>query len=162
MTFFGPFCQSKEGNFKHFGQFLQALEATGLRKSDPRLKEMIQNLEDLQSKLISKTDKSEEASLEDVAIGRKEFKELIFENIVLISRALRHQFIIPDFLTFTKYIDEFYDNTSKIENTGKCADYIPQLARLDPELFGVSICTVDGQRYSIGDSTEPFTLQSCW
>ena len=86
---------------------------------------------------------------------------LIYENLVLISRALRHQFIIPDFLTFTRYIDEFYENAAKI-NDGNVADYIPQLAKVDPDLFGVSICTVDGQRYSIGDVKEQFTLQSCW
>ena len=86
---------------------------------------------------------------------------IIYENIVLISRALRHQFIIPDFLTFTRYIDEFYEVCHKIDD-GEVPDYIPQLARLDPELFGISICTVDGQRYSVGDSLESFTLQSCW
>ena len=58
-------------------------------------------------------------------------------------------------------IDEFYNNASKFDD-GKVADYIPQLAKLNPDIFGVSICTVDGQRYSIGDCADPFTLQSCW
>ena len=86
---------------------------------------------------------------------------LIFENIVLISRALRHQFIIPDFLGFTQHIEQMYE-TAKENTRGKVADYIPQFAKQDPNHFGISICTIDGQRFSIGDSEIPFTLQSCW
>ena len=44
---------------------------------------------------------------------------------------------------------------------GKVADYIPQLACVNPDLFGISVCTVDGQIINIGDVKEEFTLQSC-
>jgi glutaminase len=48
----------------------------------------------------------------------------------------------------------------KANEDGKSANYIPQLGLYGPEKWGVSICTVDGQRFSIGDATEPFTLQA--
>ena len=86
---------------------------------------------------------------------------LIINDIVLLSRALRHQFIIPDFERFTGYIDEFFESVAAIEG-GSVATYIPQLAKKDPATFGVAICTIDGQRYSLGDSDQHFTLQSCW
>ncbi|MBS4730211.1 glutaminase A [Mycobacterium sp. SM1] len=40
------------------------------------------------------------------------------------------------------------------------ADYIPQLKRVDPDKFGVAICTVDGQRFTIGDAHDLFCVQS--
>lgn len=41
------------------------------------------------------------------------------------------------------------------------ASYIPQLARMSADSWGISVCTVDGQRFSVGDVTVPFTIQSC-
>ena len=43
---------------------------------------------------------------------------------------------------------------------GEVATYIPALAQADPDLFGVSLMTVDGGSYNLGDSEQPFTIQS--
>jgi glutaminase len=43
---------------------------------------------------------------------------------------------------------------------GQVATYIPELAKADPDWFGVSIATVDGKVYEVGDSRQPFTIQS--
>jgi glutaminase len=43
---------------------------------------------------------------------------------------------------------------------GAIATYIPQLAKVDPELFGIAIATVDGRVYTAGDAGVPFTIQS--
>lgn len=84
---------------------------------------------------------------------------IIQPNIVLVSRAFRHQLIIPDFVGFTKDIEEIFWKC-KSNTSGKNASDM-QLARVNPDLWGLSLCTVDGQRFSIGDSSVPFTLQSC-
>lgn len=43
---------------------------------------------------------------------------------------------------------------------GKVADYIPELARVDPKQFGIAITTVDGQTFTAGDAAVPFSIQS--
>ena len=44
---------------------------------------------------------------------------------------------------------------------GKVASYIPQLAKYDASNWAMSICTVDGQRFSLGPVKTMFTMQSC-
>ena len=46
------------------------------------------------------------------------------------------------------------------DNSGAVADYIPQLKKVDPRYFGVSLATIDGHVYEVGDSAVPFTIQS--
>ncbi|AQU82720.1 MULTISPECIES: glutaminase [unclassified Halomonas] len=43
---------------------------------------------------------------------------------------------------------------------GKVADYIPQLAHVDPSQFAISLATVEGERFSAGCATTPFSIQS--
>ncbi|MGZ8179563.1 glutaminase A [Williamsia sp. SKLECPSW1] len=43
---------------------------------------------------------------------------------------------------------------------GKVADYIPELASVDPNTFAVSLVAHDGHIYSVGDTTTEFTIQS--
>jgi glutaminase len=43
---------------------------------------------------------------------------------------------------------------------GKVADYIPELAKIDPKQFGMAVTTVDGKVYRVGDADEPFSIQS--
>jgi glutaminase len=43
---------------------------------------------------------------------------------------------------------------------GKNADYIPALAKVDPNLFGIALITVDGKVYSVGDLTTEVSIQS--
>ena len=46
------------------------------------------------------------------------------------------------------------------ETGGAVADYIPELGKADPGHFGISLATIDGQVYEVGDSRIPFTIQS--
>ncbi len=43
---------------------------------------------------------------------------------------------------------------------GVLANYIPELAKADPDWFGICIVTVDGQIYEVGDYEQLFTIQS--
>src|SRR4051794_14147709 len=48
----------------------------------------------------------------------------------------------------------------KTLNEGKNADYIPALAKVDPNLFGVALVTTDGKVYSAGDLSTEVSIQS--
>ena len=45
-------------------------------------------------------------------------------------------------------------------NHGSPASYIPELAKVNSDLFGICLVTADGEIYEVGDSQVPFTIQS--
>ena len=57
-------------------------------------------------------------------------------------------------------LDQIY---AKLKNnhSGKNADYIPELKKVNPKLYAISIYTVDGLDYNIGDYTTEFAIESC-
>ena len=57
-------------------------------------------------------------------------------------------------------IEEIYESLCTNEN-GKVADYIPELARVNPNMFGISVCDVNGNIINKGNTDRYFCLQSC-
>ena len=52
-----------------------------------------------------------------------------------------------------------YDKYKNLQE-GKNADYIPALAKVDPNLFGIAIVTTDGKVYTMGDIKTEVSIQS--
>ena len=59
-----------------------------------------------------------------------------------------------------KIINTIFENYSNLVGKGKVADYIPPLAKVSPDKYAISVCTVDGKRYNVGDYAEKFSIQS--
>jgi glutaminase len=65
--------------------------------------------------------------------------------------------------TTTTHIQETLQNVYekyKDVRDGEVASYIPELAKAKPDDFGITLATVDGQVFSVGDSQREFTIQS--
>ncbi|WKX94232.1 hypothetical protein Q1695_011470 [Nippostrongylus brasiliensis] len=133
-------------------KLIKVLKSFGLREKDPRLKEMmtrIRTIEDLRQ--------SDHNS--GFHLRRHAFKECITPAILLISQVLRSQMIIPSWEEFCGRIKEIFEEC-RCDSSGSVSTYIPQLTRQDPNLWGLSICTIDGQRVSFGDYKSNFCIQS--
>ncbi|MEV6138505.1 glutaminase A [Nocardia sp. NPDC051990] len=48
----------------------------------------------------------------------------------------------------------------RADDSGELADYIPELAAVQPDSFGLCLATADGRVYGTGDVTTEFTIQS--
>uniref|UniRef100_A0A8C4S0A9 glutaminase n=1 Tax=Erpetoichthys calabaricus TaxID=27687 RepID=A0A8C4S0A9_ERPCA len=125
-------------------KFITALKSTGLRTGDPRLKEC---MDMLRTTLQSTTD--------GVTLDKVLFKKCVQSNIVLLTQAFRKKLSSPTSRPSLSH------NRRTVAKCQEVADYIPQLAKFSPDLWAASLCTVDGQRHSIGDTKVPFCLQSC-
>src|SRR5712691_4222539 len=58
-----------------------------------------------------------------------------------------------------RFLDRCHADFSN-ETGGAVADYIPELGKADPDRFGISLATIDGHVYEVGDTKIPFTVQS--
>jgi glutaminase len=58
-----------------------------------------------------------------------------------------------------KAVDAAYAKFKDLKE-GKNADYIPALAKVDPNLFGIAVVTADGKVYSAGDLKTDVSIQS--
>jgi glutaminase len=125
-------------------EVLSRLERAGLGTDDPRIAEALAGL--------TGADGSRQLSF-------SRFKALAQHNSSLIRRAVEGNLAVPDFAALSADIARMYDELLPVRS-GSVADYIPQLKRVDPDQLAISLCTVDGQRFSVGDATTTFCLQS--
>jgi glutaminase len=57
------------------------------------------------------------------------------------------------------YLDQLHREFTAV-TAGTVATYIPELAKANPNWFGISLVTANGNAYDAGDSRQPFTIQS--
>ena len=56
-------------------------------------------------------------------------------------------------------LKKIYDKVKKIKG-GKNASYIPELAKVDPKIYSISICDVNGNIHNIGDYNKEVAIES--
>lgn len=63
-------------------------------------------------------------------------------------------------INYTKILETIYYELSPLIGEGKVASYIPELANVDSNHFGISICHNSNEEYVIGNSEKLFSIQS--
>eukprot|EP00026_Physarum_polycephalum_P006086 Phypoly_transcript_06127.p1 GENE.Phypoly_transcript_06127~~Phypoly_transcript_06127.p1 ORF type:complete len:593 (+),score=95.33 Phypoly_transcript_06127:77-1780(+) len=90
-----------------------------------------------------------------------QFVELMSaSNTSTLARGLKDHLVVPHWKQFCKDVEAIFESCKDIHD-GKNADYIPELAEVDPEMWGLSIVTVDGQTFNLGNFDIGFSIQSC-
>lgn len=90
--------------------------------------------------------------------------QLAIHNIGFLKRVLEGDLIVPSFgqlrrIFFRAHEDLKQDSECKYSH-GACADYIPTLAKANPDWFANSFCSADAQFCSTGDTSMKFSIQS--
>ncbi|HEX6194200.1 MAG TPA: glutaminase A [Chitinophagaceae bacterium] len=97
----------------------------------------------------------------------------LLKGIVLTAVILSATFVVPiaqkttkpattaptQVLNYQAAIDNAYAKYKDLKE-GKNADYIKELANVDPNIFGIAIVTTDGQSFTKGDLTSRVSIQS--
>ncbi len=63
-------------------------------------------------------------------------------------------------MNFKQIIEEVYHKIKNIEDKGEVASYIPELATVDVNKFGIYISTLDTANFGIGNWNDKFSIQS--
>ena len=63
-------------------------------------------------------------------------------------------------MDYQKILDTIAAESKQHSLTGKVADYIPELAKVDRERFGMHVHCKDGQHFGFGDQDIAFSIQS--
>ncbi|RHY94552.1 hypothetical protein DYB35_010514 [Aphanomyces astaci] len=117
---------------------ITTLRENGLLETDPRLKKLVESVKFLGA---------------DATLSVEQYRYLTESGAILLERALAKSLIIPEFNDFCDELIDIFE-AAKLNRGGHIATYIPQLANVDPEKFGMAL-------FSLGDSKDHFCVQSC-
>lgn len=134
-------------------RFISALDKNGINVfKDIRFQTLIDAL----TAERSLTDSDQIPILKSLPL--EEFEQICRPSASLINQALSGQLILPDFGSFCQDVQRLYQRCLGLRE-GTASQQIKQLN--NPEnMWSVSICTVDGQRFSVGHHTTSFSMQS--
>ena len=141
---FDSFTHAADGTVSPL-ELVDRLDQVGIPADDPRIQDALAST------------RTKDGEWHGLTLER--FVAICQRDRSLIARAVRGDLVIPDFATFTAELREMY-RSLLADDRGAVPDYIPQLKQVDPDQFAIAICTVDGQRFAIGDSTAGFSIQS--
>ena len=63
-------------------------------------------------------------------------------------------------MDYQTILDRVHAAVKPLIGAGKVASYIPELAKVSPDHFGIAIVDLDGKVYQAGDADVPFSIQS--
>lgn len=63
-------------------------------------------------------------------------------------------------MDYQRILEDIYQEIQPYAHEGSQADYIPALAKVDPDQFGIALRTVQGESYSFQKSETRFSIQS--
>lgn len=63
-------------------------------------------------------------------------------------------------MNYQSILESISQEVSALAGAGRVASYIPELAKVPPGRFGMSLVTLDGQVFTVGDARERFSVQS--
>ena len=140
-----------ENDFLTTSIILSKFNEYGIIENDPRIQLVVNRLKEINN---------DEKNIDiNTIIDYNKFEEILDGNLFFIKQIFSKELIIDDFEKMKNCIKEIYGKIIGNKN-GDVASYIPQLKSVDPEKLGISLCTVSGQRFSIGDITDYFCVQS--
>jgi len=63
-------------------------------------------------------------------------------------------------MEYQQILDRIGKEVEMQQEQGQIASYIPALARVSPDKFGMAVMTIRGELFTVGDASETFSLQS--
>ncbi|MDX1414912.1 MAG: glutaminase [Candidatus Promineifilaceae bacterium] len=63
-------------------------------------------------------------------------------------------------MDYSEILQEIWAEVQPLLRQGRVANYIPELAGISPDWFGMAVQTTDGELFQVGDAAEIFSIQS--